>query len=231
MAVQLPLQFDLQSENNFDSFFPASNQELLEHLQRFIHDKQELQLYVWGETGLGKTHLLQACCQQAQHIGRQAFYLNLSDANPEILEGLDAIELVCLDNVDQIAGNADWEHALFNFYNRLREREHQLLLTASCPPRYLPFMLHDLKTRMSWGLTLKLKILSDAEMIAAFRLKAQSMGIEVPDRIARFLQHHYQRNLSGLWQLLDKIAQTTLMEKRKLSVAMIKRIIDQNGPD
>ena len=228
---QRALQFDLPGEKNFVNFFPASNIEVLDHLHRFVTEKNELQIYLWGEAGLGKTHLLQACCHLAQQQHQTALYLDLAttDNKPaDILEGLEAIELVCLDNLDSIAANSAWERALFDFYNRQRDAEHQLLIAAQCPPRYLPVNLPDLKTRMNWGLTLKLKPLDDQQMIEALRFKAQTLGFDIPERAGQFLRHHYQRNLSGLWRLLDKIDQTTLVEKRKLSIAMLKRIIEQD---
>lgn len=231
MLKQRALQFDLPGEKNFDNFFPASNQEVIAHLQRFIGENNELQIFLWGEPGLGKTHLLQACCQLAYQNDVSAFYLDLATAAhnpPDILDGLESIELVSLDHLDSIAGLPAWEEALFNFYNRQREKDHKLLIAASCPPRYLTFDLPDLKTRMSWGLTLKLKSLSEEEMIEALRFKAQALGFDIPDKAGQFLRNHYQRNLAGLWRLLDKIDQTTLVEKRKLSIAMLKRIIEQD---
>ncbi len=230
MPKQRTLQFELPGEKNFGNFFPASNSEILDHLQRFVTEKNELQIYLWGDAGLGKSHLLQACCHLAHQHDQTAFYLDLATAvsHPlDILEGLETIDLVCLDHLDSIAGLSAWEQTLFDFYNRQRDAEHRILIAAQSPPRYLTLDLPDLKTRMSWGLTLKLKALDEHEMIEALRFKAQSLGFDIPDRAGQFLHHHYQRNLAGLWQLLDKIDKTTLAEKRKLSIAMLKRIIEE----
>jgi DnaA family protein len=230
MAKQRALQFELPGEKKFEHFLPAANTEILDHLQRFVTEQNELQIYLWGESGQGKSHLLQACCHLAHQHNKNAFYLDLATTTShpaDILEGLESVELVCLDHLDCIVGVTDWEQALFDFYNRQRDTEHQLLMAAQTPPRYLPVNLPDLKTRMSWGLTLKLKPLSDQQMIEALRLKARTLGFDISDRAGQFLRHHYQRDPAGLWQLLDKIAQTTLVEKRKLSMAMLKRIIEQ----
>jgi chromosomal replication initiation ATPase DnaA len=63
--------------------------------------------------------------------------------------------LFCIDNIESCAANSAWEIALFNFYNRHRENNHQLIVSADCPSAYLAIELADLKTRMNWGLTLK----------------------------------------------------------------------------
>jgi len=231
MAVQFPLQFEFQSNQSFDSFFPGSNAEVITHLQEFIATQNEQQIYIWGGAGQGKSHLLKASCLTATENNKTPFYLSFNATglpNPAILEGLENRDLVCLDNIEYIAGNSDWEQALFNFYNRHRDNGNQLLLTASCPPKYLLFQLPDLKTRMSWGLTLKLQLLNDEQLINALIHKAQFMGFTMPDKVGRFLLSHYERDLPALWLLLDKFDQATLAAKRKLTIPFLKQIMAES---
>ncbi len=234
MNRQLALQFDFQPQQTFASFYPAGNQEILEHLKRFAQYADELQIYLLGESGMGKTHLLQACCQMAGEQGKSIFYYDLkqTDENSaDLFEGLESIDLVCLDNIECISGMKNMEQALFNFYNRHRDQDKQLLLAANCPPRYLPFQLPDLKTRMSWGLTLKLTPPDDDQLIEAFKYKAHALGFNIPNHIGNFLKNHYRRDLPGLWQLLDKIDRLTLTTKRKITLPQLKQLIsdDETG--
>lgn len=228
MAVQLPLQFEFQSNQSFKSFFPGNNTEIINHLQEFLAKKNEQQIYIWGDVGHGKSHLLKACCLAANEHHKTSFYLTFNSTkppNPAILEGLENMAIVCLDNIEQIAGNTDWEQALFNFYNLHRDNNNQLLLTSSCPPKYLPFQLPDLKTRMSWGLTLKLQPLNDEQIINALNHKAHFMGFTIPDNVGRFLLSHYERDLPALWLILNKIDHATLAAKRKLTIPFLKQIM------
>ncbi len=228
MAVQLPLQFEFQSNLNFDSYYPGDNAEITAHLKSFINNGNEQQIYIWGEQGIGKTHLLQACCHAANINNITPFYLNLNEDNPpkqEILTGMEEIEIVCLDNIEQIAGDPDWEQALFNFYNRHRDNNHRLLLAASCPPIYLPFLLPDLKSRMGWGLTLNIKPMTEQQLMEAINHKAHYRGFQIRENILRFLSKEYHRNLPELWRILDKIDYETLSSKRKLSIKYLKSII------
>jgi DnaA-homolog protein len=221
------LEFAFQTHFSFAFFHPGGNEELCTQLQNFAVDGAEQQIYIWGEAGAGKTHLLHACCQLAKKSGREPFYLNITPDMPldvGLLTGLEEWDVVCLDNIQHLAGQTAWQQALFAFYNAQRLNNRQLLVSADCPPKYLPFSLLDLKTRMGWGLTLKIQPLDDDNLIAALRLKANSLGFELPPKVARYLLAHYVRDLPDLWRLLDQIDQATLAEQHKLTIPFLKKI-------
>ncbi len=234
MAQQLPLHFEFRANQTFDDFFPGNNQEIVTHLQQCIAGLGEQQIFLWGKPGQGKTHLLQACCYQAQHQNLSSFYFDLSNAvrpNPLILKGLDELDVVCFDNIESIAGNAAWELAFFNFFNRQRECGHKLILSASSAPNDLAIELPDLRTRLNWGLTLKIQSLSDSDRIAALIFKADQMGFEIAPQAGRFLLMHYDRDLASLWALLEKLDKASLAAKRKLTLPFLKQILNEDNHD
>jgi len=228
VSIQLPILFEFQTNLTFASFFPGDNAEVVAQLMAMAGDGSEQQLYIWGEKGSGKSHLIQACCQQAKTAGKDPFFLTL-DANglpsTKILEGLEHVELVCFDGIQNIAGHREWEHALFAFYNHHRQNNHKLLLAADCPPKFLPFGLSDLKTRMAWGLTLKIQPLQDGAVIEALSYKARYLGFDIPPNVGQFLLNHYVHDLPSLWLLLEKIDKATLAAKRKLTIPFLKQIL------
>lgn len=229
MSKQLPLQFEFRANQTFNDFFAGSNLEIITHLQNSIKGKGEQQIFLWGDKGLGKSHLLQAACHQAQSIKRSSFYLDLTNptlANSSILKGLDTLDIVCLDNIDCIAGNNEWEVAVFNFFNRHRDSERTLIISASCLPNELVIQLPDLKTRLNWGLTLKLQPLDNHDRITALIFKANQMGFEISPQVGLFLLTHYDRDLSALWRLLAQLDQASLAAKRKLTIPFLKTILD-----
>ncbi|MGR9052608.1 MAG: DnaA regulatory inactivator Hda [Gammaproteobacteria bacterium] len=231
MAEQLPLQFEYRANKTFANFYPGDNLEIVDHLRNCVAGTGEQQIYLWGGSGLGKSHLLQATSQRAQEINKTAFYYAfVENALPsrDILIGLDEYEVVCFDGIEAIAGQADWEHAFFTFYNRHREHDYKLILASSCPPNLLQIELRDLKTRLNWGLTLKLKALSDDESIRALTFKARQMGFDLSPKLGRFLLGHYSRDTGALWQLLDRIDRATLAAKRKLTLPLLKKILSDH---
>jgi DnaA family protein len=234
MAQQLPLHFEFRANQTFTTFFPGINQEIVNHLQRCIAGLGEQQIFLWGKPGQGKTHLLQACCHLAQNQNLSSFYFDLSNAelpDPSMLSGLDECDVVCFDNIERIAGNEEWELAFFNFFNQQRDRGHKLIVSASSAPNTIAIQLPDLKTRLNWGLALKIQPLSDSDQIAALIFKADQMGFEIAPQAGRFLLTHYNRDLASLWNLLEKLDKASLAAKRKLTVPFLKQILDEQSHD
>ena len=232
MSTQIPLQFEFRTNLTFASYFPGNNAEIVNQLLGMAGAGDEQQIYIWGESGTGKSHLLQASCQQAKADGKDPFFLAFDTdklPSPNLLDGLEELELVCFDDIHLIAGHQDWEDALFAFYNSHRQNNHKLLLAADCPPKYLPFELPDLKTRMSWGLTLKIQPLHDDQLIDAMTFKARFLGFDIPPKVGRFLLNHYVHDLPAMWLLLEKIDQATLAAQRKLTIPFLKQILAEQA--
>ena len=232
MAVkQLPLSFEFRANQTFDDFYTGCNLEAVSLLQDAVVYRTESQVYIWGGSGLGKSHLLRACCNKAQRVNLSSFYFDLSAEQlpePDALCGLESFDLVCFDNLEHIMGKPEWELAFFNFFNQHRELGNTLILSASCPPADLKVSLPDLKTRLNWGLTLKLKALDDDDKTAALIFKAGHMGFDISVQTARFILTHYDRDLNYLWALLIDLDHASLAAKRKLTIPFLKEILNQD---
>jgi DnaA family protein len=229
MSGQLPLPFFFTPEHGFDEYYPGGNAEAVEHLRRAALGDAEPLIFLWGEAGVGKTHLLHACCREAHRAGLYVSYLPLRlvrDFGGEILDGLDDQDLVCLDDLDAVVGDAAWEQALFNLFNRLREVGGRLIVTAATPPDGMAILLPDLKTRLAWGLTLMLRPLADADKLSALSLRARQLGLDVPPAVGRFLLSNYRRDLPGLLALVEQLDSATLAAKRKLTIPFLKTFLD-----
>ncbi|MGJ0517121.1 MAG: DnaA regulatory inactivator Hda [Methylomicrobium sp.] len=230
MAKQLPLQFVFRANQTFQDFFPGANLAVVNHLQQCVAGSGETFIFLWGQTGLGKSHLLQACCHEAQKLGLPSFYFDLDQAagaSLKLFNDLEACELVCLDNVEAMAGFPDREQALFNFFNRHRDLGHKLILSAGVSPKELDIQLPDLKTRLNWGLSLKIQTPDDEGRIAALIYKARRMGLEISPQAGRFLLNRADRDMASLWHLLDRLDQASLSAQRKLTIPFLKQILDE----
>ena len=229
---QIPLALGFNEEQSFAEFYVGANAEAVEHLRNCLNAQGETLIFLWGEKGLGKTHLLQACCLEAHRIGLSLSYLPLATLlshGIEVLEGIEQQQLVCLDDIDVPAGHADWEHALFDLFNRIRDNRHKLIVTASKPPTELAIGLPDLKTRLSWGLTLMLKPLNDADKLQALGLQARNRGLTLEPAVGRFLLAHYRRDLHSLLELLHQLDRASLAAKRRLTLPFVKSYLDNHA--
>ena len=219
-AYQFPLQIKLNDAATFGNYLVGDNASIVKILQA----ETEPYLYLWSADATGKTHLLQALCH-AYGQG-QAIYLPLKESahlQAEILEGLEQFALVCLDDVQYIAGRSDWELSLFNLYNRLREKGGHLCITSNVSPKQLSVKLADLLSRLNWGPVFQLHPLTDHDKVKAMQLRATQRGFQLPDEVANYLLNRYPRDLHNLFALLDKLDIASLQAQRRLTIPFVKQ--------
>ncbi|HWR86913.1 MAG TPA: DnaA regulatory inactivator Hda, partial [Acidiferrobacterales bacterium] len=228
---QLILNLRLRDASSFENYFAARNREAVERLQYSVRSLSSVPhapaswLYLWGEPGTGKTHLLEAACRAAQEQGQAPLYVPLADKADfatALLEDVEQVPLVCVDDVDAIAGDATWEAALFALYEHLRAHGGMLILAARSSPAAIGLKLADLATRLAAGLVYQLQPLSDAEKIAALRLRAQRRGLEMTEEVANYLLTRFPRDMHSLFALLDKLDTATLAAQRRLTIPFLR---------
>ncbi len=224
---QLPLNIQLRDEALFSNFFIGKNKLVIEALTLFSKINQESFIYCYGKNGVGKSHLLQACCHLAFENKRNAFYLsleNFSELSSTILTDLESYDLVCIDDLDLITNNQSWEEALFHFYNRARDNKINLLVSAQNPPQQLSCILPDLQSRLTSGLILEIQNLSDDEKIQALKMRASNRGLFLSDDVAHYLLNRFSRNMRDLFSVLEKCDRASLAAKRKLTIPFVKSL-------
>jgi DnaA family protein len=228
VARQLPLQFEFYTEQTFDSFFVGPNVEIVEVLKQASATNGEQFIYLWGEKGSGKSHLMNSCCHWASRQGRDVRLLpmqQLIGMPPEMLEGLAGTELLCLDDIQLIGGDAEWEMAIFDLFNQQRERGQQLIVAGNCPPVSFMGTLADLKTRLSWGLTLELRGFNDEERVASLVQQAEALGMALAPDAARYLLVRFPRDPHSLSQLLTMLDRESMAAQRRLTIPFLKEVL------
>ena len=226
---QLPLGLTLREAARFESYFTGQNGEAFQSLQLAAEGKGETLVYIAAANGQGKTHLLQAACHHAGLCHRSAAYLPLQqmlELTPAVLDGLEQVALVCLDDVHAVAGNAEWERALFDLFNRLRDSGSTLLVSAEKRPDQSGFALADLVSRLGWGVTYVLRPLDEADVLRALSSRAAARGLDLPDETAQFLLRRFPRDLASLFALFDTLDAASLVEQRRLTIPFVKSVLD-----
>lgn len=134
--------------------------------------------------------------------------------------------MVCLDNIEQIAGDMRWEESIFDLFNKLTEKQSgKLLITATLPPKQAGFQLPDLVSRLEWGQVCQLKELNDEQKIAALQLRAMLRGFDLPTDVGAFLLKRVARDMRTLCILLEQLDTATIVEQRKLTIPFIKSVL------
>jgi len=226
---QLPLKLRLDQRSDFDAFLPGSNAEALGQVRQLAAGRGEPFVFLWGPGGTGKSHLLQAAAMLAQGIGQTPAFLPLAEAlslDPEMTVGLHPLDLVCIDDIQSIAGQGEWEEALFDLFNRLRSAGGRLLVAAEQPPSGLGLSLPDLASRLGWGLVLKLRELDDHDKQAILVQSAKRRGMHLPHEVARYLITRRARDLRSLLAILDRLDTLSLAAQRKLTIPFVREHLD-----
>jgi DnaA family protein len=229
--IQLPLGVRLRDDATFANYYPGANAAALGYVERLCEADAgwtESLMYLWGGEGVGRSHLLQAACLRVEQRSEQAVYLPLAEVveyGPALLDNLEQCELVCLDDLDAVAGRSEWEEALFHLFNRLRDSGRRLLLAASKSPRELAIKLPDLQSRMTLALVFQLHSLSDEDKLRALQLRASRRGLHMSDEVGRFILTRGERSMSALFELLERLDQASLQAQRKLTIPFLKETL------
>jgi DnaA-homolog protein len=225
---QLPLGIDLRDDRTLETYFPGENQQALMQIKQIARGEGEPFVYLWGREGVGRTHLLQGACHWANRYQQTSFYLSFSainDFDPSILEGLERLDLICLDDLESIVGSKVWEEAVFHLFNRLRSQNRRLLIAANHPPKGLAITLADLASRLSWGVVYLLQPLSDNDLLLALQLRAKERGLLLSDEVGAFLIRRCTRSMPELYGLLETLDKASLVAQRRLTIPFVKVVL------
>lgn len=215
---QMVLDISHDAAPTLDNFLPGRNAELLLALGTVLSGGVgERFIYVWGEPGSGKSHLLKAWRDAAASAGTPASYLQ-GGVSPAWSDG----GLVAVDDVERLDG--DGQIALFHLYNRLRETGGALLASGTVAPAGLN-LRPDLLTRLGWGLVYQVHALDEAEKRLALRARARERGFDLPQEALDYLLHHWRRDLPSLMAVLDALDRFTLQRQRPVTVPLLRQLL------
>lgn len=228
MTRQLPLALALRHAPSLRDFVPGTNQVVVDALRRSLDGDGETLLYLFGPQGSGRSHLLLGQCAAAQGLGLRCAYLPLAartELAPQMLDGLEDLDLVAADDVEALAGDAAWEQALFGLFNRCRDRGTRLLFSADRGPAALPLQLADLRSRLAWGLTLGLRPLDDAGRRALLETLATRRALDLGDEVTRYLMERGPRDPGRLVALIERLDRDSLAEQRRLTIPFVRDLL------
>nr|WP_152085626.1 DnaA inactivator Hda [Pseudoalteromonas sp. A25] len=229
--LQMALPVTLPDDETFESYFGGAQSLEVNHLKASLQNitKDFQYTYLCGLADSGKSHLLYATCIHAQEMGLSTILLSLReviDFGPAVLDGLEALDVVCIDDVHLVAGAESWEKALFNFFNRFNEPNKCLVVTADLLPNMLNINLPDLESRLAWGTTFQIRSMSDDDKAEALVKRANMRGLELSDECARFLLTRLSRDMRALLDVLDKLDHASMAAQRKLTIPFIKTTLN-----
>ena len=219
MYPQLSFDFDETAYPRFDKLLGNANAELIYILQQ-EHDQF---LYLWGEQGSGKSHILQAWVGQAAHAGHSALYIDVGKT--PLHDTAAEYDFVAIDQVERL--NDQEQAVLFDIFNHFRNSQKgHLLLSADVPPGRL-HLREDLRTRMSYCLVYEVKSLSSEEKIQALANMAQARQLSIDADIYRYLLEHWRQDLNSLLTMFNDLANYSITQGKPITLPLLRKLLKQ----
>ena len=219
---QIPLAIGVEAARSFDNFVPGANAAAIAHLQALA--PQAAPVYLWGASGAGKTHLLQALVERLEAQGGHAGWFDAADRLPWPFE--EAWAAIVLDDCDRL--DADRQHAAFALFVEAATRSVPIVAAGRVPPVDLP-LREDLRTRLGWGHVFAIEPLGEPEVRATLRREADIRGIFLSDEVMGYLLTRFERDLKHLMAQLDRLDEFSLSTKRQITVPLLKQMLAEEG--
>ncbi len=229
MSSQTLIPADIGNDIVLESFYESGNETLIKELKNLLSGVRTRPiLYLWGESGSGKTHLLNACCIAAGKRLKPGIYVSLTGQSDDRLDELIPVAantILCVDDIDAIAGLENTQVRILSLYESTIQNSGALIVSGSAPPGRINLELKDLESRLSYGGVYHVHPLDEDQKQQALRRQARSRGFYLDEKVIAFIMSHCDRDTRSLFDLLDKLDHASLRTHRKITIPFLKTIL------
>lgn len=227
---QLALQIQINERASLDNFFISKNNNKAIQILKNILERSNngAQIFIDDLGSNGKSYLLQAICNDFSNSNNSTIYVPMQKAinlEPSILEGINDLNLICLDDIDLISNQRDWELALFNLINECYEKDCFLLLSGSIDKLEV---IPDLISRIKKMEILRLKPIDDDELLRATQAISKNLNIEISDKNMNYLINNSRRDIKTVFRTLSQLEKESLERKKSIGLNLIKEVIQSS---
>ncbi|WP_295176460.1 DnaA regulatory inactivator Hda [Variovorax sp. SCN 67-20] len=228
---QLALDIGIATGPSFDAFFAGPNEAALRHLQVWVGGAgapalhSPVPTYLWGEGGSGKTHLLESVRVALREQGASVGWLHAGLLEPPEFD--ERWGAVLLDDVHLYT--AVQQHAAFNWFVNAQTLQRGVVAAGALPPADLP-LREDLRTRLGWGLVFHIVGLDDDGKKQALQNAARERGLQLATDVPAYLLTHFERDMSSLMALLDRLDRFSMEQKRAVTLPLLRQMLTHTDP-
>ena len=218
---QLGLPISLDSKMLLDNFL--GNKQLLEYIAKLYLDKTSAEIYVYGASGLGKTHLLQGATLRSLSDQQSAMYIDCHNSLPaHVLESIEQLKWISIDNIDAI--NANQQDLFFDLYNRAKQARVTMLISGTDLPSELGVM-KDLKTRLGLATVFQLEELDDKLTMLVLNNQMIDRNLSIDSKVYEYLFKYYSRDVKVLLTAMDDLDKASLQAKQSITIPFVRKTL------
>ncbi len=196
-------------------------------------------LYIYGNSGLGKTHIVQAIGHEVRqrHPELYVLYVSMNKFQaqfqtaykngeiPDFIHFYQMIDVLIIDDIQELTGKPGTQNAFFNIFNHLQLAGKQLILTSDKPPIELKDIEQRLLTRFKWGLSAPMQLPDYDTKLKIIRAKAERVGARVTDDVVAYLAEHISANVREIEGALSSLVANASFLDRKITPALAKEVL------
>ena len=219
---QLGLPISLNTSMLLESL--VANKELLRLINQLFLDEKSSEVFIYGASGQGKTHILQGAVLKALDLDKNAIYIDCSEPFPEhILDFIDQVHFISFDNVHLISSKN--QEIFFDLYNQARQSQILILVSADSLPSDLEVM-KDIKTRLSLAAVYKLEELNDELIMRVIDSQMSQRNLSINSGVYEYLFKNYSRDLKLLLATLNDLDKASLQAKKAISITFVRKFLN-----
>ena len=223
---QLTFPWSRPNKSSFENFYIDPKNSLLLSIisNKILSDD----IYICGISNSGKTYLLQSLCNFYSKQNKTALFLPIKEIvshGVDILDSIENSDIICLEGLENIIANEEWETAIFNLINNTLNNQCRLVFSSSLESSNNIFSLPDLVSRIKKLQSYELYPIDDANLLHALQHIASLSSINLGEREAQYLLTYSKRNISDLARILEDLDQLSMVKKKRISIPLIKEII------
>ncbi|MDA9030945.1 DnaA/Hda family protein [Candidatus Pseudothioglobus singularis] len=219
---QLGLPISLNTSMLLESL--VANKELLRLINQLFLDEKSSEVFIYGASGQGKTHILQGAVLRALDLDKNAIYIDCSEPFPEhILDFIDQVHFISFDNVHLISSKN--QEIFFDLYNQARQSQILILVSGDRLPSDLEVM-KDIKTRLSLAAVYKLEELNDELIMRVIDSQMSQRNLSINSGVYEYLFKNYSRDLKLLLATLNDLDKASLQAKKAISIPFVRKFLN-----
>ncbi len=219
---QLGLPITLDSKMLLENL--VGNQQILDFINQLYFQDRSAEIYVYGETGKGKTHLLQGTISRALEKKKNGVYIDCNEPIPEhVIDFIDQLDWIGIDNINQI--DSQQQHLFFELYNRAKLAEVSILVSGPTTPSSLSIM-KDLKTRLGLATIFELEELNDDLTKEVLKNQMCERNLTIEPKVYEYLFKRYSRNVNILISAINLLDRTSLQSKQGITIPFVKKTLN-----